>query len=533
MNRLSSLRDLLGRHPTLRDVLLWSIPAVIFGILLRVLFTSALPYAFWGADSRSYFSFAHRLLADHVFSLDEKRRYLYPILMAPVAALPGPPLRWLAVLQHALGVATIWPMAYVVRKTFIAWRLWIIPVTLLFTAFPMFLWYEHELLGETVFFDSLLWAFGGWVAFVNPARAPGAPARFWWFFVPFAAFILTRAAGRFAWPGVLVGLATVAAWRVLTRRQIVALFALICVTLTVGSRKQGAWLLYTATFPLTVLDSPLHADYKQEIRGRVLPLQAHAGAYYLLDTEPFEFLENPATHDGGPLWQALSADVPRKSRVYLDLALEGIKAQPGKFIAFGLQRVVASSNLSGFNRERFTGGYFRGRTEHFYEEGEIDPANRVRFAFGLPAKGAIPPYAQFQERLDPTPGSWRLSFVQQCMSVIGDSLDFVRMPRRGPREERSIEQARPTVLGCWVVLAGVLALCIPRYRPTLGIWTLVAAGYLFGVFLVSQTNVRYFAPAWIVLIPLLALPLDAAAMLLRRMWASVKRVPPENGRSVV
>ena len=259
----------------------------------------------------------------------------------------------------------------------------------------------------------------------------------------------------------------------------------------------------------------------------MLPLQAHPGAYYLLDTAPFEFLENPATHDGGPLWQALSTDAPRKTRVYLDLALEGIKAQPGKFVAFGLQRLIASSNLSGFSRDRFTGGYFRGRTEHFYEEGEIDPANRVRLAFGLPDKGAIPPYAEFQERLDPTPGSWRLSLVQQCMSAIGDSLDFVRMPRHGPKEQRTIEEARPTVLGCWVVLAGVLALCVPRYRPTLGVWTLVAAGYLFGVFLFSQTNVRYFAPAWIVLIPLLAVPLDAVAILMRRAWVAAKRVPPE------
>ena len=172
MNRFLRLREFLARHPTLRDVLLWALPAMIFGTVLRVLLTSCLPYAFWGADSRSYFSFAHRLLADHVFSLDEKRRYLYPILLVPVAALPGPPLRWLAVLQHALGVATIWPAAYVVRKCFVCWRLWIIPVTVLFTALPILLWYEHELLGENLFFASLMWAFAGWVAFVHPSTTP-------------------------------------------------------------------------------------------------------------------------------------------------------------------------------------------------------------------------------------------------------------------------------------------------------------------------------------------------------------------------
>src|SRR3954471_17128959 len=89
-------RNFLRAHPSLRDALLWTLPAIIFGAVLRTLFLSYLPYAFWGADSRSYFSFAHELIANHAVSLHEKRRYLYPLLMAPVALLPGTPLRWLA-----------------------------------------------------------------------------------------------------------------------------------------------------------------------------------------------------------------------------------------------------------------------------------------------------------------------------------------------------------------------------------------------------------------------------------------------------
>jgi len=77
------------------------------GAGLRLLLLSYLPYAFWGADSRSYYSFAHKLISEFYVSLDEKRRYLYPILMLPVSLLPGAPLRWLAILQHALGVVTL------------------------------------------------------------------------------------------------------------------------------------------------------------------------------------------------------------------------------------------------------------------------------------------------------------------------------------------------------------------------------------------------------------------------------------------
>jgi hypothetical protein len=393
-------------------------------------------------------------------------------------------------------------------------------VTLLYAVLPIIVWYEHELLGDNVFFASIMWAFAGWVAWVSAASAE-ARARFWWFFVPFACFMLTRGAGRFAWPGLVVGLLAVAAWRRLGWKQMAALVVLACVTLTVGARKHGAWLLYTATFPLTVLDSPAHADYKREIRDLVLPLREHPDAYYLLENGPFEWLENPTRLEGCPLWQALEADSRKKSSLYLDLAGEAIKAHPVEFTYFGLQRLIASANLSQFSLDRFTGAYYRKRTGHFYEEGERDPANRVRFAFGLPAHGAIPPYAEFQDQLDPHPGSARLRVVQRVMSAVGTSLDFVRMPRHGAPEARGIRLARPTALGCWLVLAALLALLIPRYRPTLGVWTLVLGGYLFGVFLVSQQNVRYFAPAWAVIVPLLFLPLDALGLIVQRAAAAL------------
>ena len=71
--------------------LAWSVPALLIGASLRLMLLSYLPYAYWGSDSKSYFSFAHMLLGEGYVSLDEKRRYLYPIFMVPVAALPGAP----------------------------------------------------------------------------------------------------------------------------------------------------------------------------------------------------------------------------------------------------------------------------------------------------------------------------------------------------------------------------------------------------------------------------------------------------------
>ncbi len=399
-------RGFFRRHPIVRDALLWCLPAFVAGTLLRTALISYLPYAFWGADSRSYFSFAHRLIADHAISLNEKRRYLYPLLLTPVAILPGPVLRWLAVFQHALGIASLWPLAYLIRKTMRHWKLWIVPATLLYSALPVIVWYEHELLGETVFFAALLWSFAGWVAWVDEPNLARSRRLFWCFLVPLAAFVLTKPSGRFAWPGVICGLLLVGAWRRLDWRQSIALAAVFAASLTAGSKKQGAWLLYTAAFPLTQLETPAHADYKREIRDLVEPLRDSADVYYLQDDVPFEFLQNPARHNAGPLWRALPNDSKQKTALYMDLALEGIKARPGMFACFGLQRVIASANLSAFRLDRFTGAYFRTRTEHFYAEGERDPRNRVRMAFGFSPGDQLPPYAEFQDRLDPHPHSW-------------------------------------------------------------------------------------------------------------------------------
>jgi len=215
------LRSFWSRHPILREVMIWAIPALIVGAILRGLMLSYLPYAYWGSDSRSYFSFAHKLLSEGYISLDEKRRFFYPIFMVPVSLLPGAPLKWLAWIQHGFGLLTLLPLAYAVRKSFVHWRWWIVPVTVLYAGLPVILWYEHELLGETMMFAGVVWAFAGWCAWVSEERRARAEQLFWWFFVPFTLVILTKPSARFFWPGLLLGLLAVQCGAVVCTDEIV------------------------------------------------------------------------------------------------------------------------------------------------------------------------------------------------------------------------------------------------------------------------------------------------------------------------
>jgi hypothetical protein len=517
------LRSFWSRHPVLREAILWAIPALIFGAVLRLLLLHYSPYAYWGSDSRSYYSFAHKLLTEGYISLDEKRRFFYPIMMVPVSLLPGPTLKSLALFQHGLGLLSLIPLAYVVRKTLVHWRLWVVPVTVLYAGHPVILWYEHELLGETVFFAALLWAFAGWVAWVSEARRERALRLFWWFFVPLAIFLITKPSGRFIWPGIALALLIVMAWRRLDWRRWAALGALVVLTLFVGSKKQGAWLFYVATFPLTQLDSPLHAAQKAQIRDLVEPLQERLDVYYLHDDEPFQFLEAPDRDPQRTLWVELRRDESRRARIYMDLALEGVRSKPLEFLGLSLQRLVASANISEFKEGRFEADYLHERLEGAYEKAVAAAAagkpNSMLHAFGLPEKPPLPSYPELEERLSPKGAVGSAERVMSWVQGYARLSDFVALPQNMRAEERSIWKARITPLGVWL-LAGVLLALLPPYTRTLGVWSIAAGGFLVGFFLISQANPRYFAPAWPVLIVLLAVPADllvrAAAALVRR-----------------
>lgn len=527
------VRAFFQRHPLVREALWWAVPALVLGAALRLLMLSYLPYAYWGSDSRSYYSFTHMLLSDGYVSLDEKRRYLYPIFTLPISILPGAPLKWLAWVQHGMGLLAVVPLAYVVRKTLRFWKWWIVPVTALYAGLPMFLWYEHELLGEALFFSALMWTFGGWMAWVTQADPARARRLFWWFFTPLAIFLLTKPSGRFVLPGIVCGLAMVRAWRVLDWRRWVALVVLGAATLTVGSKKQAAWLLYVASFPLTQLDTPQHAEYKKELRPIVEPYIRDIDAYYELDREkkpphgsPFLFLESPSEENAPPLWAALDKDPQKKRALYMSLALEGIKARPLDFFRIGLQRLAASANWGEFKLDRLESGYFSERLKDDYEGaqkalakgGKPESMSVVR-ALGLPKQGPLPPYEEFAPRLAPAPGGWAERTLLAWSKAV-HSIKVVERPKplkNAPAEAWAWRHFRVTVFGYWL-LAG-LALGVIFYWKTLGVWVVVAMGYLLAVFAVSLEHHRYFAPAWMIFMPVLAVPLDRLGAVIWRRHA--------------
>src|SRR5450432_3680163 len=92
---------------TFRECVMLCLPALVIGLVLRILLTMAVPEGFYGSDSNSYFDTARKLWNEHRFAVNDKRRWLYPIMLAPSPVLPVSPARSIPFAQHLIGLASI------------------------------------------------------------------------------------------------------------------------------------------------------------------------------------------------------------------------------------------------------------------------------------------------------------------------------------------------------------------------------------------------------------------------------------------
>lgn len=504
-----------SRHPLLRDALIWAVPALVLGAILRILLIHYSPFAYWGSDSDSFFWFTRRLLLEGAISLPAKRHFLYPLFLTPVTLLPGSTLEWLAAIQHSLGLLTTVAVGYIVRASFVLWRWWIVPVTIFYVSLPAIIWYEHELIADGLFALTLVWAMAAWVRWT---KNPNEPGRWWVFLICFALCVLTKSAGRFFWPGIFIGLLFTGGWRLLRPSQWIATAALLVVSWTMGEKSQGVRLLYTSSFPLTQLDTDKHAAFKADIADLVKNARRDLDIYYLRDDDAKEFLRRgwrDAAHY--PTWAALREDEKQLWSVVRELALEGIKAEPVQFAWIATQRTLAALDPSSFRLDRFEDNYFARRQEDQFREWRSEGRRGMQsfnFLFGRPLEQPLPDEAEFAVLVNPHRESQAAetlnAFAQQFQQT------FALFERTGNR----MQDFRPTPFAFWVAAAILVSFSRAPYRSSLGTWALVALGYAFAVHLLGSTNPRFVLPCWPILATLLPLPAEALLRLLARPRSS-------------
>jgi len=187
------------RHFSWRKCLWLCLPALLIGAVLRISLLLAIPEAYYGADSNSYFNFTKQLALHGKVNLEKKRRFLYPLVLTPTPFVPGSNMpQVVAALQHLAGLGVIFGVGWITGNLVRRPALWVPPVTILAAVWPRMLWYEHEVLAETM----LVAAFVGTVALAVPLHVLRENrTRLFWFLLAAMTVIAVRPHGRpYGWP---------------------------------------------------------------------------------------------------------------------------------------------------------------------------------------------------------------------------------------------------------------------------------------------------------------------------------------------
>ena len=171
VSRLAASVQAFLRDSRLWEVAGWCLPALLLAIGMRVALTVAMPYAYFHDDAPDFLTTRDRLIHEHKWELHEKKTFLVPMLFTAPFALPAPVLVSIPIGQHLAGLGMILILGALCRWWLRAWKIFIVPLTLLAALNPFFLWYEHTLMAETTFvLCTLLVAFAGTLYAANPTR---------------------------------------------------------------------------------------------------------------------------------------------------------------------------------------------------------------------------------------------------------------------------------------------------------------------------------------------------------------------------
>ena len=496
-------------HLTLRRCFWLCLPALILGAILRFSYLAAVPEVFYGSDSNSYFVTAREAYTRHHFDLPAKRRFVYPLLL-----LLAPPVPFcttaqvVAVVQHLAGLAMIfgvgWIAGHFVRRP----NIWVPIIAFLPAIWPRMLYYEHEMICETL----LLGVFIAAVAVAAPREALANDRRLIWFCMLALLIIAVKPAGRPIWFGLLVAAALI------TRRPFrwpklcyATVPAAILFTLTSGSDSQGPWLFLSSTLPIVRAEGEPYAAERALLKPAIESARQDL-PNYAFHQGPYKKMLGNSREDNalGEDYIKLVSDRKRFATVAQALAREAVIEHPFQYFvmvckkivsAVGDQHVQARLEPKRFWREQ--GESSRGRWEERPQE------MRLIYEMDEPAYNAF--VAQRAERT-----LWFAKYTKDF-----DRLKWIdtKVGERGTSPRIHIQ-----IMG-WLALLGFAAALLPgRFtRSTLLLLPLFL--YLFIIYAIGDTVTRYIHPVeWIGFI-LIAIGLDTVLDGLVSLYRRLRPAP--------
>jgi hypothetical protein len=312
-----------------RTLLVLSIPGILTWFVLHGSLLAVLPDAYYGPDSNSCFDFARKLLTEGDLELAEKRRWLYPLLLAVFGVLPGSVLTWSAFFQHGLVLLTT-PLAAAVgyhlsyRRSLAAMLLGV-----LWASGPRLVLYCHEVVADSLIPVVFLVAVaavifhlrgyrGGWITYAFLFAAIGA---------------LLKPHGRPIWLGIVLAIGLTAGWRLLLSRQSLLInIPTVILVMTAGSASQGGWLLLSSVLPIVDPIAGSHPEYRAALAPLIAKYSSEPDQYFDDQRIVKKLLNrrNPPPPIGEK-WGEVTNEKKLMARVSRDLALEAIRRRPFEF----------------------------------------------------------------------------------------------------------------------------------------------------------------------------------------------------------
>lgn len=416
---------------------------------------------------------------DGHIGIHPKRSFLYPAVLTALHPVPGRLSLDVILVQHALALAVML-LAVKLRREFCAgagWLDWALVLVVGLNA-PL-LFYAHDMMAEIWYaaaFLLFLWRFWRFLKRPGISHAAGV---LWAAALAIAIRPDGRMALMFSLPVMIVlmaiewnrGMRIKGAWKM-------ALPLAACLGLSFDGRvTQEGWLFYSSVFPLTNLESPLHAEYKAELRPWVETARQDLREYPGMQHD----MQGRLGHRKGsigPKWDALkgSGQDRRLHQKCRDLAIEAVRSHPFMFL-----------RLLGYKLR-----YVLGR------ERDVAPMLRPR-KMG----------SDWSEQMKAEPGYIPLLW--------GDEMTWVRW-RDGyfsrtddgpvaPVIARLEPVTSPPWWGFWGLLGLVgWALAVWRNGWRLALWLCVIGGSLALTFAIARGITRYllpFEPLWAIGVALL------------------------------
>ena len=504
-----------------QQVLLLCLPALIVGLVFRVSFMFAMPEIYYGGDSNSYFEGAWKLWTQGDFFLNEKRRFLYPIVLMFMPLLPNNTAVDTAVVQHLLGLVIIVGIGWIVAQMTRFPYLWVPLVTCAAAIWPRMLWYEHEMIAEVW----LLAAFVAAVAIAVPCCALKDQRRLFWFLVAEAAIVATKPHGKPLWFGLLLMALMMAGNPLKWERKNWAMVAIaVVIFFTAGSGQQGSWLFLSSTLPFVRTEGEPYSQYRAMLKPAVEDVRADLPNY--ASRPSYKKALNGGQEQGRPDlgegWRALTKDQALYKKVANRLALEAVLAHPIDYGQLVLRKIaLASQNMNAgkFSPEIFWRGQVAANAERIPRK-----KNQLGLVYGMPIEDY---FRVVDERRQ------RTTWLAPVMTQVSSALSWANYRHGQPGQDPEIKL---TWLG-WLLALGLVACLAPRHFVCRALLWFPVALYLFFIFGVGDAVRRYFHPVeWVGLVVIAigldtVLGLSANAMAWLRQRVSGRSDTPESSAS--